>query len=90
MIQRFKMHGQFSDANTLQVKENAIHVLTVQMKEQGFIPVLDLNITWQTMMVDDHFEYDLVMQGVFIGIEDAWHYLGVTNGKPTPSSPTTK
>ena len=90
MIQRFRLEGRFDDNKYEQVKESATKTLIGQMKDQGFIPVLDLDYTWRTQLVGDHFEYVLTIQGVYIGVDEAWHYLGTVNGKPVPSSPKTK
>lgn len=90
MIQRFQLEGEFDDNSMIKVKENAIRILTGIMKDQGFVPVLDLNETWLTRLVGTKFEYRLILQGVHVGVDKAWDYAGVTNGKPVPSSPKSK
>jgi hypothetical protein len=58
-----------------------------EMKEDGFVPLLDVNPVWSTDYISgDRFRFLFTMQGVFVGKGRAWEIFGVADGKEVPSS----
>lgn len=91
MISRFSLEGVSSDDKLLRTKESATIELTCQMKDQGYVPVLDLDHGWMTQMNEDqNIEFKLAIHGVYVGVDKAWQYSGITGGKLVPSTPKSK
>jgi hypothetical protein len=90
---RYSMAGELPDSKVVQSKERMMHFLTVQMKESGCVPILDLapHFTLDYHPERETFAFELSMYGVFIGKEAAWQAEGLMNGTViTSTTPRTK
>lgn len=65
--------------------------MVVEMKELGFVPLLDVNPVWSTDYIGgERFRFIFVMQGVFVGKDKAWGITGMSDGKLIPYTPKDK
>lgn len=93
MIRRFSMDGEFLETKYLQTRQAVLTATVVQMKDEGFVPLLDVNPTWLTHWLgedNDKYTFQFTMQGVYVGKEKAWGTFGVMDGKLIPSSDKNK
>jgi hypothetical protein len=91
MIRRFVYSGEYSETRLIQTRIELTTMMVVDMKDQGFVPLLDVNPVWLTdYQGGERFEFVFVMQGVYVGKEKAWQTQGVSDGKLIPSIPKAK
>lgn len=88
MIRRFQIKGITTDDRLVVTKQNCAREITNQMKDEGYVPLLDLTPAFSQLYhsENDQFEFVYTMHGVFIGLEDAWLYAGMTDGKLIPNT----
>lgn len=61
------------------------------MRDEGYVPVLDIDPTWNwTWVKDEEYQFMYTLQGVYVGKDIAWETEGVSNGKRIPSTPKGK
>lgn len=86
IIRRFQIAGTFKGDKLIQTRETQRLVLLNMMKEEGFVPLFDLDPVWEQAWVkDDTFSFIYTWQGVFIGKETAWQTEGIYGGKKIPT-----
>ena len=91
MIRRFAITGTYLETRVVQTKETVHSFLVNSMKDEGYVPLLDVNPTWQTdYRGGDKFEFVYTLQGVYVGKVKAWESVGVMDGKLIPSSRPSK
>lgn len=91
MIRRFRLEGELFETKMPQVRQSGISLLTVSMKDSGYLPLLDVDPVWQTLYLGgDRYNYVLTLQGVHVGKDVAWKNAGVMDGKLVPSTPKPK
>lgn len=93
-IKTFYIDGQFIDDSVMaQVKEINERVLNVQMRDRGYVPVLDMNPVWAVEYDPraNEWKFAMSMYGFYIGKRKSWQYEGSSQGKLIPRStpPTT-
>lgn len=84
-IKKFFYDGELSDDdNIVETKERLIHHLETQMRDNGFVPVLDMDpqFTLDYKPEDEKYIFDLSIYGVKVGVQQSWQISGVMNGKP--------
>ena len=87
-VKKFQMKSQIGDdSRFIRQREMQEKLLTDQMRETGYIPVLDLGPFWATSLLqepDDIGQYDnvkyestLTMYGTYVGKRKACQFLGM-------------
>jgi hypothetical protein len=87
-VKKFQMQSQIGDDSSfIRQRETQEKLLTEQMRDMGYVPVLDLGPFWSTSLLrepDDIGQYDtvkyestLTMYGTFVGKRKACQYLGM-------------
>jgi len=91
LIRRFQIAGRMKDSNTSQTRQAHQLAMESMMRDQGFVPVLDIDpvFTWE-WKGDDQYDFDYTWQAVYVGEDKAWQITGVSGGKMIPSTPKTK
>ena len=91
VIKRFGLEGKIGDdADFARLRAQYENMTVKEMREAGYIPVLDLGPYFSTLFDKDSGEYEfkLSIYGVYIGRRRSWEVEGVSNGreimKPTP------
>lgn len=91
LIRRFQVTGIFKGDRLLQTRDTQRRLLVTMMKDQGFVPLYDLDPVWeQSWKEEDTFEFVYTWQAVYVGKEKAWQTEGIYGGKTVPSTPKTK
>lgn len=91
MIRRFCLVGDLIETRMIQSRETHNSVLIGMMKDEGYVPLLDVNPVFQTKYVGgEKYQFSLTIQGVFVGRERAWQTQGMLDGKLIPSTPNSK
>lgn len=91
LIRRFQVEGTFKEGKLLQVRETQRRELLSMMKDEGFVPLYDLDPVWeQSWVKEDIYSFTYTWQAVHVGKEKAWQTEGIYGGKTIPSSPKNK
>lgn len=86
MIRRFAVEGRLIESAFIQSRDTYRSLLLNMMREEGFVPLLDVNPVFTTNYLGgDKFEFSYTMQGVSVGKELAWRVDGMMDGKLIPS-----
>lgn len=86
-VVRFPLEGVLTDKlNIAQHKERMIHFLEGDMRDRGYIPLLDMepHYTHSWDNEGEHFVFVLSVYGVYVGKEQAWRTSGIMSGKMIP------
>ncbi len=90
-IKRFQVSVEFlDDSDLIRVKNQYINLLTSQMKDKGYVPVLDIDPAFSVEFTGETWKFLMTIHGVFVGKKKAWDTLGMTQGKLTPRTPAPK
>jgi len=90
-IHKFSVEGQMaSDSSIPSVKNNFYRLMLQDMRDKGYIPVLDINPGWYVHYDEpkDDWHFSLVLHGIYIGKKKSWQYEGIQDGKLLPRSTT--
>jgi hypothetical protein len=91
MIRRFTYIGEYLETKLIQTRQELNTAIVVEMKDEGFVPLLDVNPVWATdYLGGERFRFVFTMQGVYVGKDKAWQTLGVADGKLIPNIPKSK
>lgn len=91
LIRRFQMDGKTSSDNLGQKQETWRLAILAMMREEGFVPLLDLDPVFRWIWVkEDEYGFTYTWQGVHVGKEKAWQTEGILGGKMIPSTPRIK
>lgn len=91
LIRRFQLDGTTTTTNLEQKRETFRLALLGMMRDEGFVPLLDLDPVFRwTWLKDDEYGFVYTWQGVHVGKEKAWQTEGILGGKIVPSTRTTK
>lgn len=86
IVRRFQIPGRTIEKNMIASQETLRRALITQMKDEGFVPLYDIDPVWQwKWLQDDLYEFTLTMHGVYAGKEKAWQVDGISAGKAIPS-----
>jgi hypothetical protein len=83
-VVRFPLEGVLTDKlNLAQHKERMVHFLEGDMRDRGYVPLLDMepHYTQSWNNEEEHFVFQLSVYGVHVGKEQAWRVSGISNGK---------
>lgn len=80
-IRRFSLTGTISQDKLLQTRERLIEDVEAGMRDEGYVPVLDLyqQFTREYDPGTGTFSFEVSVYGVYVG-ESAWQQAGMTNG----------
>ena len=88
-VKRFHIEAEIGDdAAFIRQRESQEHMLLTQMRDSGYIPVLDLGPFWSTKL-NERNRYDSVLSiyGIYVGKRKACTLMGVDGtGKYFPTS----
>lgn len=68
------------------MREEFERLIVQDMREKGYIPVLDLGTFWYTSWKTNHYDFDLTIYGFYVGKVQSWNYEGWTGGKLIPKN----
>ena len=87
-IKKFSLSGEMNDENVEQEKERIIRNLETQMRDNGVVPVLDMDphFSWKYVPEQNKYTFELSIYGTKVGKEAAWQISGIMNGKPIMKS----
>ena len=83
-IKKFTREGYISDTNLVRDKEWQVNDLEKEMREHGYVPVLDLEPQF-TLDYDPESEtylFTLSIYSVHVGKENSWDTAGMMTGNP--------
>ena len=90
-IKRFGLEGKIGDdADFARLRSQYESMIVKEMRESGYVPVLDLGPYWSTNYIKEETAYDFVLSvyGVYVGRRRSWEVEGISNGieigRPTP------
>ncbi len=75
-----------SDSDIPRMTQHFKNLLITSMRDEGLIPVLDLNAQFSLKYIEEHYEFLLTMHFVKVGKEGANKWEGMSEGKPMPRS----
>lgn len=92
------MSGEIGDdADFARLRSQYEHVILDDMRELGYVPVLDLGPYWSTLYIKPKYEFELSIYGVYVGRRRSWEIEGISNGReimrptpPTKSKPSSE
>lgn len=83
-IKRFGHEGVVAGSvDVIEFKQNMVRWVEAEMKDEGFIPALDIEVqyTQDYSAADDTYKYRLSIYGLYVGRDKAWDAVGVMNGR---------
>jgi|SRR5882757_3410771 len=90
-IKKFGLSGEIGDdADFARLRSLYESIIVKEMRELGYVPVLDLGPYWSTSYIrpKESYEFILSVYGVYIGRRRSWEVEGMVNGtevmRPTP------
>lgn len=86
-IHNFTITGTIGDdAHFIRARENYERIMVQQMREKGYVPVLDMNPQFMVNYVEQKNQYGfmLTMFGVYVGKSKAQKYEGFSDQKFIP------
>ena len=64
------------------VQEMYINLLEEKMRDQGYVPRLDIGMEWTTTRQKSHYDFEISLYGSYVGRKAAWVIDGIDNGRP--------
>ena len=86
-LKSFGMQGQIhDDAAIPRLRLEYERLIESDMREQGYVPILDLDIQFSLLYDEEQnkYEFDLVMYGVYVGKKKAHLYEGFSGQSLIP------
>lgn len=86
-IKTFVIEGHLADDSKISdIKLLNERVLDVQMRDRGYIRVLDIDPHWsiEYNAIDRNWNFKMSMFGSYVGKRKSWKYEGVWQGKLMP------
>lgn len=82
-IKRFYLDGEIGHDNLIEAKERLVNFLETQMRDNGYVPALDLEpqFTRSYDLERDTYDFVLTIYGIQVGRESAWKNAGIMSGK---------
>ena len=81
-IKAFSVTGTISGDKFIQTRERLLHEVEAGMRDEGYVPHLDLKELFTRQMdADGNFEFTLTVYGIYVGEEQSLSIAGVTDGK---------
>lgn len=82
-VKRYYLAGEVKDDKDFpRLRSQYEDMLLRDMREAGYIPVLDLGTFWSTEYnaIDEKYNFVLTLYGVYVGRKRSWKVEGVSNG----------
>lgn len=71
-IKRFPLDGQINDdSDFIRLRAQFETLIIHQMRDMGYVPVLDLGPLWSTKLEGKHYTFELTVYGVYVGRKKA-------------------
>lgn len=85
-IIRYSLEGTMTEINIVEQRERLIHTLENQMRDEGAVPVLDLDpqFTLDYEPESETYNFSLTVYGSYVGGNNSWQTAGVTSGTVVP------
>ena len=84
-IKRFQIEFcSVDDTQIIKMKDLSEKTLTTQMRDAGYIRVLDIDPTLNIEFNGTTFRYLMTIHGVYVGKKQAWQLEGITQNKLIP------
>jgi hypothetical protein len=83
-IKRFGFEGEIGDdADFARLRTMYEKMIVDDMRENGYVPVLDLGPYWSTSYVQKRDSYDFMLSvyGIYVGRRRSWQIEGMVNGR---------
>ena len=86
-IKRFQIEFvSVDDSQIIKMKDLSEKTLMNEMRDAGYVRVLDIDPTFNIEFTGTTFKYLMTMHGVYFGKKKAWQSEGITQGKLIPRS----
>ena len=86
-IKRFQIKVEFlDDSDMIRVKNQYLNLLDNQMKDKGFVRVLDIDPAFSVEFTGETWKFLLTVHGVYVGKRKSWQSEGMSQGKLIPRS----
>ena len=87
-IKRFGFSGQINDdSDFIRLRAQWESMIIHQMRDDGYVPVLEFGPLFSTKYVDGSYEFTLTVYGVYTGKKKSWNLEGMDgNGRFLPRS----
>ena len=91
-IKRFGLEGVLDDDSSFaRLRDYYESQIVRDMREDGYVPVLDLGTYWSTDFTGTNYNFKLSVYGVKVGRKKAWEVEGFAGGREVPRhTPPTK
>lgn len=91
-IRRFEIEGSLRDNDIPRLRPHFENLLRQNMRDSGYVPVLDLDTQWSTDYLEsaDQYFFVLSMYGIRVGKGNAWTIEGISDGQKIMRTPQTK
>ena len=84
-IKRFQIKVEFlDDSDMIRVKNQYLNLLDNQMKDKGFVRVLDIDPAFSVEFTGETWKFLLTVHGVYVGKRKSWQSEGMSQGKLIP------
>jgi hypothetical protein len=84
-IKRFQIEFcSVDDTQIIKMKDLSEKTLVTQMRDSGYIRVLDIDPTLNIEFNGTTFRYLMTIHGVYVGKKQAWQLEGITQNKLIP------
>ena len=86
-IKPFGLEGEFiDDSHAIYAKLNAEKTIIHQMRDLGYLRVLDLDPFWVIRYdeTSNKWFFDMTIYGIHVGKKKVWQYEGISQGKLIP------
>ena len=83
-IKRFGFKGIVAEGtNVVEFKNSMVRFVENQMREEGFVPALDIEAQYTQQYHQEHnnYSFEISVYGLYVGEEKAWQAAGVMNGR---------
>lgn len=86
-LKSFGMQGEIhDDAAIPRLRAEYERLIESDMREQGYVPILDLDTQFSLLYYEDQdtYEFDIVVYGVFVGKKKSYMYEGFSGQNLIP------
>jgi predicted nucleotidyltransferase len=86
-LKSFGMQGQIHDDSAIpRLRSQYEQLIESDMREQGYVPILDLDIQFSLLYdeINDIYDFDIVVYGVYVGKKKAHLYEGFSGQNLVP------
>ena len=81
-IKRFQVSGTIKDdAYMIQARSTYINVLMSEMRQKGYVPLLDVDPAWSLKMNNEKYDFLLTIHGVYVGKKRSKEIYGIIGQK---------